>query len=135
MRRRLVVPAELLAELGEERDGRIDLAPLALGADPHQQLPEVGLGDEMVAPVALDMNPADDPVALQLLEPGRDVGAGEAELVDDLVGGEGTVRQIEQSMHLRDRAVDAPIGPHLPPVEDEGLGLWMGRHGHVPAFL
>ena len=52
----LLVGGEPLGQFGKQRDGRVDLAPLALGGDAQQHLPQVGLGGEMVAPVALDMH-------------------------------------------------------------------------------
>ena len=79
MRGRVLVGCQPFGQLGEQRDGRVDLAPLALGGDAHQHFPQIGLRDEMVAAVALDMDAADDAIALQFLERGRDVRAGQAE--------------------------------------------------------
>ena len=84
----------------------------------------------MVAAVAFDMDAADDAVALQFLQRGRDVGAGEAERLDDRLGIDWLFGEIEQGMDLRDRAVDAPMRTHLAPVQDEGLGVGMVEQGH-----
>jgi hypothetical protein len=35
--------------------GGIYFAPFALGSDAHQHVPQIGLGDEMIAAIALDM--------------------------------------------------------------------------------
>src|SRR5258706_15668587 len=84
----------------------------------------------MVAPVALDMDAADDAIALQLLERGRHIRAGKAQILDNHVGIDRLVRQIEQGMHLRDRPVDAPVRSHLSPMENEGLGIGMLENAH-----
>ena len=76
------------------------------------------------------MDAADDAIALQLLQPGRDVGAGEAEVVNDLLGMERVIGEIEQSVDLCDRAVDAPMRAHFSPMKDEGLGRGMIEQGH-----
>jgi hypothetical protein len=89
----------------------------------------------MVAPVAVDMDSPDDPVALKLLEAGGDVGAGEAKLFDNIVGGKGALGQIEEGVDLRHRAVDTPLRAHLAPVEDEGLGIGVVDHAHGRSFL
>jgi hypothetical protein len=89
----------------------------------------------MVAPVAGDVGAANDIVGLQLLESGRDVRAGESEAVAYLLGVERPVGEIEQSVDLGDRAVDPPMSPHLPPMEDEGFDLGIAGDVHIRLFL
>jgi hypothetical protein len=95
-----------------------------------RRFPQVAFGHEMVAPVALDMDAADDGIGLQFLERGRHVGAGEPQRLDDRLGIDGLFGEIEQRMDLRDRAVDAPMRAHFAPMENEGLGVGMVEQGH-----
>src|SRR5258706_13225425 len=88
----------------------------------------------MVAPVALDMDAADDAIALQLLERGRHIRAGKAQILDNRLGIDRLVRQIKQGMDLRDRPVGAPVRSHLSPMENEGLGIGMLAKAHPPSI-
>ena len=56
-----------------------------------------------------------------------DVGARHGEPGGNVVGGQRRLAEVEQRVDLRDRAVDAPRGPHLAPVHDEALDRrWQG---------
>jgi hypothetical protein len=67
-------------------DGRVDLATLALLQDDPEQLPHVFLRLEVIAPVAEDVRHPHDAPPLQLLQTDADVGPGDAQGLDDLVG-------------------------------------------------
>src|SRR5687767_1307455 len=121
---------DLLLEFGEQGDRRIDLASLALCSDAHQQFPEIGLGDEVVAAIAGNMCALDDAIALQLLQPCRNVRACKPQALAYLLRMEWPIGQVEQSMNLRDRPIDAPIASHFPPVEDESFDLWKAADLH-----
>src|SRR3546814_757588 len=90
--------------------GGVDLARLAPRSDPRDHFPYVLFGVEMVAPVAEQGDAIDQPPAKQFLDRIGNVRAREAEHFGDLLGMERTVGNEEQSMDLRDRAID----PHLP---------------------
>src|SRR3546814_20104589 len=64
---------------------------------------------EMVAPVAEQGDAIDQPPAKQFLDRIGNVRAREAEHFGDLLGMERKVGNEEQSMDLRDRAIDAPL--------------------------
>ena len=78
------------------------------------RFPRVGLGLEMLAPVALDRHAPDQVPGHQLADRVRDVGAREPERVGDLLGGERPLRKVEQRVDLADRAVDPPLPPMSP---------------------
>ena len=69
----------------EKRDCRVDLAPLPLGRDAHQQLPQVGFRCEMVAAVAGHVLAAHDRIGLQLLERRRNIRTGEVQSLTNLL--------------------------------------------------
>ena len=94
---------------------------LRTAGDAHGDFPEVGLGLEVVAPVALDRHAPDQVPGHQLADRVRDVGAREPERGGDLLGGERPLGEIEQRMDLADRAVDAPLRAHVAPMQDEAL--------------
>ena len=50
--------------------------------------------------------------------------------VDDLLGVERLIGEVEERVDLRHRTVDAPLRAHLAPVEDEGLGIGMIEKRH-----
>src|SRR3546814_7640486 len=81
---------------------------------------------EMVAPVAEQGDAIDQPPAKQFLDRIGNVRAREAEHFGDLLGMERTVGNEEQSMDLRDRAIDAPLPAEIAPVENE-----LGRRGEI----
>src|SRR3546814_20542634 len=78
----------------------------------------------MVAPVAEQGDAIDQPPAKQFLDRIGNVRAREAEHFGDLLGMERTVGNEEQSMDLRDRAIDAPLPAAIAPVQNE-----LGRRG------
>src|SRR3546814_11876134 len=71
-----------------------------------------------------DLDAIDQPPAKQFLDRIGNVRAREAEHFGDLLGMERTVGNEEQSMDLRDRAIDAPLPAEIAPVENE-----LGRRG------
>ena len=76
---------------------------------------------EMVAAVAHDMRHPHDAPALQLTEAVADVGAGDVEDFDDLIGIQGLRGDEQQRVNLGNRPVDPPPRPHLAPMQDELL--------------
>jgi hypothetical protein len=82
---------------------------------------DVGLGLEMIAPVAEDRHAADQIPGEQLLDRVGDVGARHAERLGDVLRCHRPLGEIEQSMDLADGAVDTPLIPHVAPVQDEAL--------------
>ena len=81
----------------------------------------IGLGLEMLAPVALDRDAPDQVPGHQLADRVGDVRAREAERRGDLLGGQRPLREVEQRVDLADRAVDAPLPAHVAPMQDEAL--------------
>ena len=111
-----------VGDAGAQRiDRGIDLAFLAAGGDPRRHFPDVGFGLEMIAAVAEDRHPPDQVPGQQFLDRIGDVGARHAERLGDVVGGHRGLGEIEQAVDLADRAVDAPLVPHIAPVQDEPL--------------
>ena len=111
-----------IGDAGAQRvDRGVDLALLAAGGDPRRHFPDVGLGLEMIAAVAEDRHPPDQVPGQQFLDRIGDVGARHAERLGDVLGGHRRLGEIEQAVDLADRAVDAPLVPHVAPVQDEPL--------------
>ncbi len=75
----------------------------------------------MIAAVAGDVDDLDDSPVLQLAQAVADVGAGDAQSVANFLRVERFFGGEEQGVDLRDGAVDAPLLPHLAPMEDEVL--------------
>ena len=71
--------------------------------------------------------------ALQFLEAVAHVGAGHGKGLGDFLGMQRAVDQEQQRVDLRHRAVDAPAGAHLAPVQDVFLDGWC--EGHAASFL
>lgn len=119
--------------VAQEREGGVDLPLAALLGEDADDLPDVLGGGEVLAPVAGEVLELHEAPVLQLLETHGDVGAGEAEEGDDLVGVERTLGEEEERVDLADRAVDAPAGAHLAEVQDEGGGG--GGEVHVHQYI
>jgi len=75
----------------------------------------------MVAAVAQDRHPPDQVPGEQLLERIGDVRARHAERVGDVLRRHRRLGEIEQPVNLADRAIDAPLVPHVAPMQDEAL--------------
>jgi len=84
-----------------------------------QQLPDLGRGLEVIAPVAGQVHEPDQVPALQLADAVADVRARHGQRVGDLFGVHRAAGDVEQRVDLRDRAVHAPAGTHFAPVQDE----------------
>src|SRR5450432_2110686 len=89
-------------------------------------------GFVVVAPVAAQVDQADQAPALQLAQAVADVGARDLQVLDDLVGMHRSPGDVEQGMNLRHGTVDAPAGPHLAPVQNESRnGRSKGHDGSL----
>src|SRR2546423_5200472 len=75
----------------------------------------------MIAPVAEDMNDADDPPVLQFMKTIADVGAGDSEGGGDLLRRPRPRREEKEGVDLGDGAIDPPARSHFAPMEDEFL--------------
>ena len=75
----------------------------------------------MIAAVAEDRHPADQIPGQQLLDGVGDVGPRHAERLGDILRGHRRLGEIKQAVDLADGAVDAPLVPHVAPVQDEPL--------------
>ena len=113
-------------------EGGIDLAFLALVGDDPEHGENILHRLEMIAPVAEDMNNANDPPALQFMKTIADVGAGDPERGGDLLRREGAGGKEKEGMDLGDGAIYPPARSHFSPMEDELLSN--GRE-HVPIHL
>jgi hypothetical protein len=78
-------------------------------------------GGEVVAPVVRYVLRDREVPGLQFAQAHRDVGAGDAERLGDLLGVQRLGRDVEQGVDLPDGAVDAPSRAHLAEMEHEGL--------------
>src|SRR6185369_12172965 len=91
---------------------------LSLFDDDPEHFPHIFHRFVMLAPLAEHVNRTDQTPAFEFAYRGADVGAGHVERGGDVLGGEWFRGEKEQSMNLRDRAVDTPTRSHFPPVED-----------------
>ena len=107
---------------------RLNFAALPFGDNGAEQRPHIFGGRKMVAAVAHDVNGLHQLPALQLLDTGADIGAGDAEGFDDFVGVHRPPQEVEQRVDLRHGAVHAPFGAHFAPVEDEFFGSRVQFH-------
>ena len=73
----------------------------------------------MVTTVSGQVNQPDYAPTLEFFKAGAHVGTGDFQDLLDLLGVERFRRQVEQRVNLGHRAIDAPLGTHLTPVEDE----------------
>ena len=78
----------------------------------------------MIAPVAEDMNNANDSPALQFMKTIADVGAGDCEGGGNLLRRQWAWRKKKEGMDLGDGAIDPPARSHFAPMENELLGNW-----------
>src|SRR5688572_27218354 len=88
----------------------------------------------MLAAVAEFVDDPDQAPALQFLEAGADIRAGDVERLANFVRRHRLRREHQQRVDLRHRAVDAPAPAHLPPVEDELLHRRGEFHGYFCKF-
>src|SRR5438552_14472197 len=86
----------------------------------------------MIAPVAQDMNNANDPTALQFMKTIADVGAGDSEGGGNLPCRQRPRRKKKEGMDLGDGAIDPPARSHFAPMENELLGY---RRENFPVHL
>jgi hypothetical protein len=112
----------LVDAFAQQRQRRIDLALFAFLDDHAKQVGDVLQADEVIAAVAEHVRNLDQAPGLQFLQAGRDVGPSDRKRLGDLFGVQRPLRQVEQRMHLRDGAADAPARAHLAPVQHEFLG-------------
>jgi hypothetical protein len=102
-----------------------------VGNDP-EHLENIFHRFEMIAPVAEDMNNANDPPALQFMKTIADVGAGDSEGGGDLLCRQWAWRKKKEGVDLGDGAIDPPARSHFAPMENELLGNGRER---VPVHL
>ena len=89
----------------------------------------------MVAAIAHDVDGLHQLPALQLFDAVTDVGAGDAQRLDDFVGVHRSPQNVEQRMDLRHGAVHAPFGAHFAPMQDEFFGGRVQFHGGQFRFV
>src|SRR5262249_12839766 len=77
-----------------QRGRRVAVASAAAMANEQEELPDVLAGPEVLGADAEHVDHADESEALQLLEAGAHIGAGDGEIVGDLLGGKGALRKI-----------------------------------------
>src|SRR6476646_630523 len=76
----------------------------------------------MIAPIAEDMNNANDPPALQFMKTIADVRAGDCEGGGNLLCRQWAWRKKKEGVDLGDGAIDPPARSHFAPMENELLG-------------
>jgi len=86
--------------------------------------------DALVPPVTRQVLELHQAPGLQLLQPHRDIGAGEAEPGDDFIRVEGAVGEEKQGIDLPHLPVDASTGAHFTEMENEGGGGGGQVHEH-----
>jgi hypothetical protein len=102
-------------------DHRINLALLAALRDLAGHLPHVGLGHEVIAPVAQHGHTGDQLPVQQFLDRIGHVAARHAQLVRNIFRRQRTFGQEQQGLDLRHRAVDAPLPAQIAPAQHEGF--------------
>ncbi len=117
-------PSSTLSATAQHRDDGIDLACLAADRDARDDLPDVGLGFEVVAPVAAYGHTANKVPRQELFERVRHVGARNGKRFGNTLGRHGRAGEIKQRVDLRDRSIDAPYPAHVAPFENEVLDGW-----------
>ncbi len=108
-------------EFAQHGQGGVDLALLALI---HQRADDgvdiLGRMEEFAPVTGHGTLPQQVP-ALQFLDAHRDVGAGNAQPLDDIIRAERPLGDEEHGIDLPHRAVDAPATAHFAEMEDEGF--------------
>ena len=99
--------------------GGIDLTGLSAFRDPCHDLPNVGLGGEMIATVAEYGHSVDQAPEEQFLDRVGDIRAGKTQLIRDRFRSERAFGQVQQRVDLGDRTIDSPLASEIAPMENE----------------
>jgi len=88
----------------------------------------------MIPFVSEDRGFFDDSPSHEFFQTGADIGAGDIEDVTDFLRIQRFFGKIKEGMHLSDRAVDAPLGAHLAPVENKCFFGFTQRSAHISEY-
>jgi len=103
----------------DRTDCRIDFPFLATPGDKQCHLPDIGLGDEMLAPVTCNRHALDEFPSNKLLQGIGNVRARDSKFLGDLLRIQWACAEIQEGVDLGHGSVDAPLASHVPPIEDE----------------
>ena len=117
----VVCRADFVGASAQTHEGGIDLTLFPLGGDDPEELIDILDRLEVITAISRQVHDLHDAPILQLFEAIAHVRPRHSELVADLLGMKGVVGDKEEGVNLGDGSIDAPLGPHLTPMEDEVL--------------